>query len=105
MIRAMKTILGYLDAVKDQLNLRSDNAISKALGISRATVSRYRAGICVFDDEVCFTVARILDINPLEVIVAAHSARARDAQEKTRWASYWKDFSANFIVARASCRD
>ncbi|TCG01138.1 hypothetical protein BZM27_54500 [Paraburkholderia steynii] len=80
----MPTSIEYVDAVKDKLGLRSDYAASKRLGITRGTVSRYRRGECVFDDEVCFAVAMILDINPFEVVIAAHLERAKDTQTKVK---------------------
>lgn len=92
----MRTTVEYLDAVKARLDLPSDYAIAKVLGITRAAVSRYRNGHGVFDDEVCFAVAEILDINPLEVIVAAQSERAKNDDSKAKWESYWENFSANF---------
>ncbi|OUL80467.1 hypothetical protein CA601_09820 [Paraburkholderia hospita] len=96
----MPTTVEYLDAVKDKLGLRSDNSASKVLGITRCTVSRYRRRECAFDDEVCFAVAMILDINPFEVVIAAHLERAKDTQTKAKWLRYWSDFSARFTVVR-----
>jgi predicted transcriptional regulator len=96
----MKPTIDYLDAVKEKLGLPSDNAMSKVLGVTRAAVSRYRKGICVVDDDVCFTVARILDINPLEIVVAAHLERAKDNETQARWINHWNDFSSRFVVAR-----
>jgi len=71
---------------------------SKVLGISRATVSRYRRGDCIFDDEVCFAIATILDINPLEVVIAAHLERAKDAKTRAKWLRYRSDLSARFAI-------
>ena len=98
----MPTTVEYLDAVKVELGLQSDYAVSKVLSVTRATVSRYRRGASVFDDEVCFEVAMILDLNPFEVLVASHLERAKDAETKAKWLGYWKDFSARFTVARVS---
>lgn len=96
----MPTTVEYLDAVKDKLGLRSDYSASKALGITRCTVSRYRRGECVFDDEICFAVAMILDIDPIEVVISAHLERAKDAKTKAKWLRYWTDFSSRFTVAQ-----
>ena len=96
----MKRTIDYLDAAKEKLDLPSDYAMSKVLGVTRAAVSRYRKGICVLDDDVCFTVARILDINPLEIVVAAHVDRAKDKETRARLISHWNDFSRRFVVAR-----
>ena len=92
----MRTTVEYLDAVKAKLGLPSDYAAAKALRIAHSAISRYRNGKGSFDDEVAFRVAEILDINPLEVIVSARAERAANEEARSRWESYWDNFSANF---------
>jgi hypothetical protein len=98
----VQTTVEYLDAVKVELGLQSDYAASKALGVTRGTISRYRLGTSVFDDDLCFAVAMILDLNPFEVLIDAHVERAKDARTKAKWLRYWKDFSTRFTVERVS---
>lgn len=102
----MRSTVDYLDAVKAKLGLPSDYAAAKVLGITRAAASRYRTGLSTFDDEVCFKVAEILDLNPLEVIVAARTERAKETDAKTRWERHWENFSQSFpsLVLRADAR-
>lgn len=92
----MRTTVDYLDALKAKLGLPSDYAAAKLLGVSRAACSRYRTGVSTFDDEVAFKVAELLEINPLEVIVSARAERAANEDARSRWESYWDNFSANF---------
>lgn len=102
----MKTTVEYLDALKEKLNLPSDYAAAKALGVTRAAVSRYRTGVGSFDDEVCFTVAEILGVNPLEVIVAARAERSTKTGGREKWERNWENFSRNFrsLVSPANAR-
>ena len=85
----MKTTIQYLDAYKAKLHLASDYAAAKALGITRAAVSKYRNGHGGFDDETAVRLAEALEINPLEVIAAANGERARDDNSKRFWERVW----------------
>ncbi|SOE91835.1 Phage related protein [Burkholderia sp. D7] len=85
----MKTTVDYLDAVKDRLHLPSDYAAAKALGVTRAAVSKYRLGNASFDDTTSLRVAEILDVQPFEVIAAANVERARDAATRSLWERAW----------------
>jgi transcriptional regulator with XRE-family HTH domain len=102
----MRTTVEYLDDIKATLGLPSDYAIAKALRIAHSAVSRYRHGKGSFDDEVAFRVAEILEINPLEVIVASRAERAVSEDARTRWQGYWENFSQSFpsLVSRADAR-
>jgi transcriptional regulator with XRE-family HTH domain len=85
----MKTTVEYLDAVKIRLDLPSDYAAAKALGVTRAAVSKYRLGNAFFDDTTALRVAEILDIQPFEVIAAANAERARDSETRSLWERAW----------------
>ena len=102
----MKTTIQYLDAVKARLGIESDYGVAKALGITRAAVSRYRTGVGTFDDEVAMTVAEILKINPLEIIVASRAERAKNDVQRKKWERSWENFSRNFrsLVSPANAR-
>ncbi|WP_404993322.1 DUF3693 domain-containing protein [Cupriavidus pauculus] len=92
----MKTTLEFLDAVSAKLGGASDYAIAKELGITRASVSRYRNGHGGFDDETAIRVARILDIDPAAVMCAAHAERAKGPEVRNMWASLADRFAVNF---------
>lgn len=102
----MMTTADYLDAIKAKLGLTSDYAVSKVLGVRTSSVSRYRNGVSAFDDEVCFKVGELLDVNPLEVIVAVRAERALNDDARSRWEGYWEKFSQSFplLVSRADAR-
>lgn len=85
----MKSTVEYLDAVKIRLDLPSDYAAAKALGVTRAAVSKYRLGHASFDDTTALRVAEILEIQPFEVIAAANVERARDTETRSLWERAW----------------
>lgn len=85
----MKTTVQYLDAVKRKLNLPSDYAAAKSLGITRAAVSKYRVGISGFDDLTAVRVAEILGLDPMEVIAASNAERSKDAAARAVWERLW----------------
>ncbi|MBF3470658.1 DUF3693 domain-containing protein [Burkholderia pseudomallei] len=85
----MKTTVEYLDAIKVRLDLPSDYAVAKALGLTRAAVSKQRLGHSVFDDTTALRVAEILGVDPMEVISAANAERARDEETRRLWERAW----------------
>ncbi len=92
----MKT-LEYLQAVKDRLGITSDYALAKALHVAQPTVTGYRSGRRVIDDEVALSVAEILHIHPLQVIAAANAERAKTPEQRARWSGVMEKFSASFL--------
>ncbi|WP_076887767.1 DUF3693 domain-containing protein [Burkholderia pseudomallei] len=99
----MKTTVEYLDAIKVRLDLPSDYAVAKALGLTRAAVSKQRLGHSVFDDTTALRVAEILGVNPMEVISAANAERARDEETRRLWERAWgKVTGATAVVAIAA---
>lgn len=85
----MKSTEQYLDEVKDRLGLPSDYAIAKALGVTRAAVSRYRMGHSMPDDLVCARIAEILAIEPMEVIAATNYQRSKTDEARHLWEGIW----------------
>lgn len=92
----MKTTLDFIEAVSRKLGGASDYAVAKALGITRASVSRYRNGHGGFDDETALKVARVLDIDPAAVAAASHAERAKTPEVRQMWASIFDRFAINF---------
>ncbi|MBB5447115.1 MULTISPECIES: hypothetical protein [unclassified Paraburkholderia] len=86
----MKTTVEWLDDVKARLGLPSDYAAAKALGVTRAAVSKYRTGQSFFRDPTAIRAAEILGIHPFEVIAAARAERSRDDCTKAIWRNAWE---------------
>ena len=92
----MNTIF-YLDAVRKRLDLPSDYALAKRLGITQQAVSNYRVGRSKMDDDTALAIAEILEVNPLAVIAAANAERAKTPEQKARWAGIMEKFSVSFL--------
>lgn len=82
----MKTTADFLDALRVKLDIQSDNALGKYLGIHRQTISHYRTLNGSFDDEMSIRVAEILAIEPAFVMACMHHQRAKNPQVKKAWA-------------------
>ncbi|CAG4928359.1 helix-turn-helix domain-containing protein [Paraburkholderia saeva] len=85
----MKTTGEYLDAVKAKLDLPSDYATAKALGVTRASVSKWRLGHSVPDELACARIADIIGVEPIEVIAASQYERSKDEHARALWESIW----------------
>lgn len=85
----MKSTEQYLDEVKDRLELPSDYAIAKALGVTRAAISSYRTGRSMPDDLVCARIADALCIEPMEVIAAINYQRSKTDDARRLWEGIW----------------
>lgn len=79
----------YLEQMKEKFGLKTDSALAERLGVNKSAVSQYMSGKRVMDEETCLAVAMALEINPLEVMMAAGIDRA----EKTGQKSLWQVFS------------
>jgi hypothetical protein len=85
----MKTTLQYLDELKRAAGVESDYAVAKVLRITASAISRWRTLNITFDTQVATKVARILSIDPLEVIAAAQYERAKTDEKKAFWKEEW----------------
>lgn len=75
----------WIDQVSQAMDGASDYRIAKTLGISHATISRYRNGGGTLDTEVCVKVAQVLGIEPLRVIADQEEQRARTPAKRRWW--------------------
>jgi transcriptional regulator with XRE-family HTH domain len=99
----MKTTGEYLDAVKAKLDLPSDYATAKALGVTPSAVSKYRLGRSQPDDLVCARIAEILVIEPMEVIAATHFERSSDERARKLWESIWGKAAGAIALNLIAC--
>lgn len=83
----MRTTVDFLDAVKARHALPSDYSLAPVLGITRAEVSRLRNRKSALGDSTALQVAKLLDIDPAQVIASAHAERAKHPEEKAVWQS------------------
>jgi len=84
----MNTTIQFLDALKARHCGASDYAISKILGVTQQTVSRYRVGKDFLGDSTAIRVAKLLEIDPAYVVACAHAERAKAEDEKAVWTGF-----------------
>ncbi|WP_082864473.1 helix-turn-helix domain-containing protein [Caballeronia temeraria] len=96
----MKSTVQYLDEVREKLELPSDYAAAKALGVTRAAVSSWRVGRSAPDELTCARIAEALGIEPIEVIAASQFERSKDEHARAVWESIWG--KAAGVIAKAS---
>lgn len=84
----MRTSLQYLEAVRTRCGLTSDYQLAKLLELTPQQISRYRRLGDVLSDYTAVKVARLLELEPLEVIAqinAERAARAKRTEEQRFW--------------------
>ncbi|OEZ93493.1 helix-turn-helix protein [Janthinobacterium sp. HH106] len=91
----------YMGAVKAALGIESDYALSKALNVTRQTVSRYVQGKGYFDDAVAVKVAELLQIHPGLVMLDMHRERAKTPAEQTIWQEIFEGFHVLLLHAKS----
>ncbi len=87
----VKTIKAYLDLIKSKHGLPSDYALAKKLGVQSAQITNYRRGLTRPDDMMSVKIARLLDINPLEVIAVANYHRSDDPTVRKFWKRVYQE--------------
>jgi predicted transcriptional regulator len=81
----MNTTLQVLDLIKSTHNVTSDYAVSKLLGVTRATISRYRNSGGQFDDKVADRAAKLIKTDSAKLIASLHRERAMKGIDKEIW--------------------
>lgn len=89
----------YLDLLIEKRHLKNDVALAEMLDVGKSTISNYRKGIRVMENEMCLKVAMALDIDPLHVIMAADIDRAEKAGQRSLWESFTRKAAAFAGVA------
>lgn len=91
----MKTV-EYLQAVKDRLNLPSDYALAKVLGIVHTSIIAFRNGRSAMGIETCLKVGEILQIDGHAVYADGQIERAKKPEIADFWKSVSEKFSESF---------
>lgn len=78
------TTQDFLDALKFRLNLRSDYACAKLLGVTTVTMMRWRAGGS-FNDSNAMHVADLLKLPRAYVLACMGAQRAEDTESSGVW--------------------
>lgn len=80
----MSEISAYLEAVKERYDLGSDYALAEKLGIAQPDANLIRRGLKIPKPEICIKIAKLLDKNPVELLLIAQKAKAPSAAKQ-----YW----------------
>ena len=83
----------YLDILKTKQGIKSDYAIAKHLGLTRAAVSRYKTKKSFFSDEIAVKVANELDLNVGVVLADIHAERETDPVLHNAWVQIARSLS------------
>lgn len=84
-----------LDAMKTKLNLTSDYALAKALGVGKTTIGNYRTGFSKPSTEQCFKWADILEVDPAAVIATVNAERETEPTK----AAFWRMQAGKYAAA------
>lgn len=74
----------YFEAVKQRYGLASDYALAAKLGIAQPEANLMRRGLKIPKPEVCIKMAKLLDKNPVELLLVAQKDKA-PASAKEYW--------------------
>ena len=80
----MTEISGYFEAIKDRYALTSDYTLAEKLGIAQPDANLMRRGLKVPKPELCIKIAKLLDRNPVELLLIAQKDKA-PKQAKEYW--------------------
>jgi hypothetical protein len=80
----MSEISRYLEAVKERFDLSSDYALAEKLGIAQPEANLMRRGLKIPKPEICIKIARLLDKNPVELLLIAQKDKAPSSAKE-----YW----------------
>lgn len=82
------TIIELLDQAKNRANLKSDYALSKAMGVHTGTVANWRKGRQHPSDEEAVQLAALAGLEEMKVIAAIHYETATTEKKKQFWKCY-----------------
>jgi hypothetical protein len=80
----MTEIAEYFELVKDRYGLRSDYALAEKLGIAQPEANLMRRGLKIPKPELCIKIAKLLNKNPVELLLIAQKDKA-PKQAKEYW--------------------
>lgn len=80
----MAEISTYLEAVKERFDLSSDYALAEKLGIAQPEANLMRRGLKIPKPELCIKIAKLLNKNPVELLLIAQKDKAPSSAKE-----YW----------------
>ena len=80
----MSEISTYLEAIKERFDLSSDYALAAKLGIAQPEANLMRRGLKIPKPELCIKIAKLLNKNPVELLLIAQKDKAPSSAKE-----YW----------------
>jgi hypothetical protein len=80
----MSDISTYLETIRERFDLSSDYALAKKLGIAQPEANLMRRGLKIPKPELCIKIAKLLDKNPVELLLIAQKDKAPSSAKE-----YW----------------
>lgn len=80
----MSEISTYLEAIRARFELSSDYALAEKLGIAQPEANLMRRGLKIPKPELCIKIAKLLNKNPVELLLIAQKDKA-PKQAKEYW--------------------
>ena len=80
----MSEISKYLEAIKERYDLSSDYALAEKLGIAQPEANLMRRGLKIPKPELCIRIAKLLNKNPVELLLIAQKEKAPSSAKE-----YW----------------
>lgn len=80
----MSDISTYLEAIKERFDLSSDYTLAKKLGIAQPEANLMRRGLKIPKPELCIKIAKLLDKNPVELLLIAQKDKGPSSAKE-----YW----------------
>lgn len=80
----MTEIAEYFESVRDRYGLSSDYALAEKLGIAQPDANLMRRGLKIPKPELCIKIAKLLNKNPVELLLIAQKDKA-PKQAKEYW--------------------
>lgn len=78
----------YLDAVKAELNIQSDYALAKRLGIPNANMPGMRDGSRKVPIDIAFKIAIALQLDPAQVVADLEEQREKNEERRAFWRGF-----------------
>lgn len=91
----------YLDAVKAQLNIKSDYELAKRLELPKQSIPGIRNGSRAIALEIAFKIAIALELDPAQVVADLEEQREKNEKRRDFWRSFLS--RAPMLLAVLAC--
>lgn len=94
----------YINKAKEKLGLTSDYAFSLETNIHRGTLKDFRDEKRKFDEYTAINIAKILEIDPVEVIADVQSQLEKNEDKREFWYEQLEKKQAGYITTNTALK-